>query len=284
MSDRPEEVIDPVNRAQVRFAFIAAIASMFIGAFLGLMIMLGLAGPLLPGDDIPRWTILVSEAFIVLPLFIILRNRQMPIIATFRLGNVSPIVWRDAIIIALGVTVLVDELDRLVAMIFPMPDSLQVELSFLSFSTPIEALLVIGGAAVVAPLTEEMVFRGFFQGQLEAGYRDATRAVVFSALLFMLLHFNPWWALQIYVLGMVLGYLTWRTGSIWPAVILHASNNMLAVLLINSGETTPSWYSQGDHVSPLWLLVAGTMTYAGFNSLIANTRRGQQLPEGGIVA
>ena len=257
---------------------------MFVGALLGIVLMLGLAGPLLPGDDLPRWTILVSEAFIVVPLLVILRNRKMPLVATFRLGNVAPVIWRDALIIAVGVTVLIDELDRLMAMVFPLPEGLQNGLNFLSFSTPFEALLVIGGAAVVAPIAEEMIFRGFFQGQLEAGYGDATRAVVYSALLFMVLHFNPWWALQIYLLGMVLGYLTWRTGSIWPAIVLHALNNLLAVLLVSSGEAAPAWYAVGGHVSPLWILVAAIMTYAGFHSLMANTQGDHQLPEGGIVA
>lgn len=284
MSDLPEEISAAANRAQVRFAFTAAILSMFVGALLGIFITLALAGPLQPGDDLPRWTILVSEAFIVVPLLIMLRNRRMPLIATFRLGNVAPIIWRDALIIAVGVAVLVDELDRLVTMVFPLPEGLQSGLSFLTFSTPFEALLVIGGAAVVAPIAEEMIFRGFFQGQLEAGYGDATRAVVYSSMLFMVLHFNPWWALQIYLLGMVLGYLTWRTGSIWPAVVLHALNNLLAVLLASSGEGEPAWYAVGGHVSVLWILVAAIMTYAGFHSLIANTQKDHQLPEGGAVA
>ena len=284
MPDLPEEMSAAVNRAQVRFAFTAAILSMFVGALLGIVITLGLAGPLQPGDDLPRWTILVSEAFIVVPLLVILRNRKMPLVATFRLGNVAPVIWRDALIIAVGVTVLIDELDRLMAMVFPLPEGLQNGLNFLSFSTPFEALLVIGGAAVVAPIAEEMIFRGFFQGQLEAGYGDATRAVIYSALLFMILHFNPWWALQIYLLGMVLGYLTWRTGSIWPAIVLHALNNLLAVLLVSSGEADPAWYAVGGHVSPLWILVAAIMTYAGFHSLMANTQGDHQLPEGGIVA
>ena len=136
MSELPEEISAAANRAQVRFAFTAAILSMFVGALLGIFITLALAGPLQPGDDLPRWTILVSEAFIVVPLLIMLRNRRMPLIATFRLGNVAPIIWRDALIIAVGVAVLVDELDRLVTMVFPLPEGLQSGLNFLSFSTP----------------------------------------------------------------------------------------------------------------------------------------------------
>ena len=130
------------------------------------------------------------------------------------------------------------------------------------------ALLVIAGAVVLAPVVEEAVFRGFFQGQLEIGYRDATKAVLFSSLLFMLLHFNPWWGMQIYIFGMVLGYLAWRTGSIWPSVTVHGVNNGLALMIANADAGSPEWYLTGKHVAPGWLLVAAFLVYGGFRLLL----------------
>ncbi len=278
MPDIQSQTNTPVNRGQVRFAFSATIISMVAGALLGVLITLRLAGPIEASGDLPRWTILLSEAFIPLPLLWLLRRRGLPLLRTLRLRAVSPVVLRDALIIALGVTVLIDELDRLVALLLPLPSNVQQGMNFLQFNTPFEALLIIAGAAVVAPIAEEMVFRGFFQGQLEQGLNDATRAVLYSAGLFMILHFNPWWAIQIYTLGMILGYLVWRTGSVWPAVILHGVNNLAAIMFANGNDESFAWYTLGGHVSPLWLLVAALMTYAGFRSLAANADQDKQQP------
>ncbi|UCD39237.1 MAG: CPBP family intramembrane metalloprotease [Fidelibacterota bacterium] len=252
----------------MRFAFTATIGSMFFGGFLGAMIVLVLIKPDGVDLDLPRWAIILSEALILVPLIYIIMRRQLPLAATLRLQGVTPVTLRDAVFIGLGVSVLIDELDRLVALLFPLPENIARGMEFLTFTTPFEALLVVGGAVIVAPLVEEVVFRGFFQGQLEAGYRDVTKAVLFSALLFTVLHFNPWWSLQIYLLGMVLGFLAWRTGSIWPCFIVHAVNNSLALWFANVAEGSVSWYAPGGHVSPLWLLAAALITYLGFKSLI----------------
>jgi len=256
------------GRRQVRFAFLATIGSMFFGGFMGAVIVLAFINPTSPDLDLPRWAIVLSESLILLPLAFIIQKRRLPLQTTFRLRGVSPGTLRDAVLIGLGVSVLIDELDRLVALVFPLPDYITGGMDFLTFSTGSEVLLVAAGVVVIAPLVEEIVFRGFFQGQLERGYRDATKAILLSSLLFTVLHFNPWWSLQIYLLGMVLGYLAWRTGSIWPSFMVHAINNSLSLWFANAAEDSFSWYAPGGHVSRLWLGVAALVTYIGFRSLL----------------
>lgn len=252
----------------MRFAFLATIGSMFFGGFIGAVIVLAFIDPASPDLNLPRWAIVLSESLILLPLVFIIQRRRLPLTATFRLRGVSPGTLRNTVLIGLGVSVLIDELDRLRALLFPLPEHISRGMEFLTFTTGSEVLLVAAGVVVIAPLVEEMVFRGFFQGQLERGYRDATKAVLLSSLLFTVLHFNPWWSLQIYLLGMVLGYLAWRTGSIWPSFVVHAINNSLSLWFANAAEDSFSWYTLGGHVSPLWLGVAALVTYLGFRSLL----------------
>jgi membrane protease YdiL (CAAX protease family) len=261
--------IDPNSgRRQVWFAFLVVIGSMVFGGIAGAVIMLALVNPTSPNLDIPRWAIILSEALILLPLSTIVVRRGISLPEAYRLRPVSSTVLRDTVFIGLGVTILVDELDRLVAMVFPLPENITRGMEFLTFSSPVEAVLVILGAVLLAPLVEEIVFRGFFQGQLEQGYRDPTKAILFSSLLFTILHFNPWWSLQIYLLGVVLGYLAWRTGSIWPSFVIHAVNNSLALWFANAPEESFAWYAPNGHVFPLWLLAAAAMVYLGFKSLL----------------
>ncbi len=272
MMDTPEELEITRGRKQVRFAFVATLGSMLMGGVLGAIIMLAFIDTTGPALDLPRWGIIFSEALILVPLVAFIRRRDLPLIPSLRLEAVDPVTIRDAVLIGVGVSVLMDELDRLVALVFPLPENIAQAMGFLTFNTPTEALLVVGGAVIMAPMVEEIVFRGFFQRQLELGYRDITKAILFSSGLFMVLHFNPWWSLQIYMLGIVLGFLAWRCGSIWPSVVVHGVNNALAVAFANAEEDAVSWYVMGGHVSPLWLLLAGLLVYTGFKSFLAQNQ------------
>ena len=260
------------GRRQVRFALYVTIGVIVFGELMGALIVRALGDPADADLNLPRWALLLSTLLFLVPLVLVLRRRAMPLASTLRIRAVAPVVLRDALFIGLGISVLIDELDRLLASIIPMPAAIAEGMNFLAFSTSTEALLVIGGAVLVAPLLEELVFRGFLQGQLEAGYRDATKAVLISAVVFTVLHLNPWWALQIYLLGVVLGFLAWRTGSIWPPFLVHATNNGLATWFANRSETGADWYTLGGHVAPQWLLVAAILANAGIRSLNSQGR------------
>jgi membrane protease YdiL (CAAX protease family) len=271
MSYQQKELTPAVNRDQIRFAFTVTIGSMLIGGVLGALLLISLMGDSLANQSLPKWGLVFSEIFILIPMLWWLRKKSLPLAETLRLTRITPEILRDAFAIGLGLSVIIDEVDRLVALVFPMPDELIRSLEFLVSDSPAEIFLLVLGAVILAPFIEELVFRGFFQRQLEQGYQDITKAVMISAAMFMILHFNPWWSLQIYLLGLALGYLAWRCGSIWPAVAVHAINNGLALITINLDGTDQAWYTMGGHVSPIWLLLAVGLTYVGFRSLIANT-------------
>ncbi|MEY4225563.1 MAG: hypothetical protein RL190_320 [Actinomycetota bacterium] len=85
------------------------------------------------------------------------------------------------------------------------------------------AVSVVIGASV----TEELYFRGLLYGRLDARFARAA-AVIGSAGAFGLAHFQPDAFPTLFALGLILGLLRMRTGSIWPAVGLHAANNGIA--------------------------------------------------------
>jgi len=90
-------------------------------------------------------------------------------------------------------------------------------------------------AAVLAPACEEITFRGYLQTTLGLRRRPAL-AIAGGAFLFALLHLDPVRFPALLLLGVVFGWITWRAGSIWPAVAAHAANNGLAAaLLLASG-------------------------------------------------
>ncbi|MBR6771164.1 MAG: CPBP family intramembrane metalloprotease [Lachnospiraceae bacterium] len=85
-------------------------------------------------------------------------------------------------------------------------------------------LLIIG---VLAPLSEEFVFRGiFFQGYKRSG--TTLQAILLSALLFSLVHMNFNQAAYAFVIGIIVALLVEATGSLWSSVLFH--------VLFNSGQ------------------------------------------------
>lgn len=94
-------------------------------------------------------------------------------------------------------------------------------------------LWMIASVVVVAPIFEEMVFRGFVYSGFERRL-GAIPAVLLSSALFTVLHgqYNVYELTQIFVLGMVLGLARMRTQSLLTPIVMHAANNGLATAVV----------------------------------------------------
>jgi hypothetical protein len=94
-------------------------------------------------------------------------------------------------------------------------------------------LLVIG-FCVAAPVTEEFLVRGFLYRGWSESFLRPTGAIVLSALAWTALHLqydHDWVPFgEVLSIGLLLGYLRYRSNSIWLTVILHGLNNLAAVV------------------------------------------------------
>ena len=88
-------------------------------------------------------------------------------------------------------------------------------------------LFFVGGA-IIAPLVEEIFFRGFVFAGLRPRY-GWPRAALLSAAVFALLHFTPTAMIPIFILGYIFALLYQFSGSIWPAILMHVLTNSLAL-------------------------------------------------------
>lgn len=93
--------------------------------------------------------------------------------------------------------------------------------------------------AIVAPIVEELIFRGLILSGFRRNYNGFV-AVFMSALLFALFHLNPWQFPATFVLGLLLGWLTIRTNSIILAILGHSINNFMVLLSITYWEEIQS--------------------------------------------
>ena len=87
--------------------------------------------------------------------------------------------------------------------------------------------LLVGGV-VVAPLAEEVFFRGFVFAGLCGRYKWQKAALVSSAL-FALIHLQLTAVIPIFILGYIFAYLYYQSNSIWPAILMHAATNALGL-------------------------------------------------------
>jgi membrane protease YdiL (CAAX protease family) len=93
--------------------------------------------------------------------------------------------------------------------------------------------IALAAAAVVvaAPLAEELVFRGLIYRLGRRAWGPWPAAVV-SALVFGLVHGEPWYLFGLVALGLLLAAVYELTGSLWSAVIVHAVHNAVALALL----------------------------------------------------
>jgi membrane protease YdiL (CAAX protease family) len=117
--------------------------------------------------------------------------------------------------------------------------------------------------AVVPGLCEELLFRGYAQRQFERA-TGPVAGIVLSGVLFGLYHLRLSQLLPLAVLGIYLAYLTWRTGSLWPAILVHMAHNGIAVVVAGYAQEHPSYDLETLEQAPMpWYAVVGGFAIFG---------------------
>lgn len=258
----------PVIIPKIRTSVSLLILGLLLASMVSLVIMI-----FLPESNLTTATqllLLIAELFLPIPIFYWAWRNRINLGEMLRINRVSSMSIVAAVIIAVSLTVIIDELDRLIQVILPLPESFSQIGKIMLITDWRSALLVIGVVVLAAPLVEELMFRGFFQRILEYRQGDITKSVLLSAMVFALIHFNPWWIIQIYLMGLFMGYLAWRTNSIWPSFILHAINNGWSVWWGHRPEPA-GFYEWHGHVHPAIIVASLACFYFGMRFFITVT-------------
>jgi membrane protease YdiL (CAAX protease family) len=164
----------------------------------------------------------------------------------------------------IGMSILLSEIDNRVRTILPVPAWLTEILQNL-FGAPENFFGAMTTLVIVAPLTEELLFRGLILRGFLSNY-SVRKAIIGSALLFGAFHLNPWQFTGAAVLGVVFAWWFVKTRSLLPCLFGHALNNGLPIILLALPQLQIRGYSTEitDRVEfqPLWfdtlgLLLAG---------------------------
>lgn len=127
----------------------------------------------------------------------------------------------------------------------------------------------IAAIAVLPALAEEIVFRGSLARGLGRD-RPMWQAIVISSAVFGIYHLIPAQVVATFMLGCLLGFVTMRSRSIVPAIVVHFLNNAIAIIVTrDSVPGATAWI--GDHPAVM-LATAITILLAGIALAIGAPR------------
>ncbi len=179
----------------------------------------------------------------------------------FYLRGFSPILVLPMIIMMLGLIIVVSELDNILQRFLPVPDWFMEMLGELGLSEGV-ALGTLILLVVVAPLTEEPLFRGILLHGFARNY-GAWWAVFVTAFLFGAIHMNPWQFVGAFFLGLTFGWWTLQTKSILPAILGHALNNGMVVITADvlsvEIQGFNAWEEGVQVHQPWWFTLSGVV-------------------------
>ncbi len=208
--------------------------TMAIGLYCTLFLGLIYGGIFLQDLDLTLGIFVTQWGILALPvlLFVWFVKADFRAVLSLRRPRAGIGLWLGAILAGLGTIVLIIQFGAWQQRLIPPPVELQELMTeLLSLGESPGGLLVLLLLIAVSPaICEELLFRG----ALVSGLRQWLRpwaVVVVVGLLFGLFHISIFRILPTALLGMLLTYFVLRSGSLYPAILIHLLNNGLAVML-----------------------------------------------------
>ncbi len=100
---------------------------------------------------------------------------------------------------------------------------------------------------VIAPIMEEILFRGILQDALMRKYGVFVGILIASAV-FGIVHIIPQQVVNAFMIGIVLGYIYYRTGALLPVILIHCINNAISYFtwMLNGGTLLSTREQMGN--------------------------------------
>jgi len=144
---------------------------------------------------------------------------------------------KRALFLILAIPIVVTIIDFLLTMIYAITwigifgePSSNTDLGTNWGSSSIDIAFLFLSVAIVTPIAEELFFRGYVLDAINRKHGDWT-AIIWSAVLFGLVHVDPFIIGSAFMGGIIYGWIRMRTGSLLPSIACHMMWNMLALVV-----------------------------------------------------
>lgn len=156
-------------------------------------------------NKLPAWSILgIVAIFTVIPFLSMVTD------------------WNDGIVFPESMRAIEEQLRN------TQKQSEEIIKTFISQGSLCSSLLII---AALAAVSEELLFRSVIQKAFIKLFRNAHVAIIVTAFVFSAVHMDFFGFFPRFVLGIMLGYMFWMSGSIIPSMLMHFANNATIVVL-----------------------------------------------------
>ncbi|MFA6910133.1 MAG: type II CAAX endopeptidase family protein [Candidatus Cloacimonadaceae bacterium] len=224
------------------------------------LLLLYYLGSYLQQQDLARGLVLTQLLIIALPIFILIRAFKMNGNEVLRLK--APKLKELLLVpfIAIPASILVALLSQAINTIYPFPENyLKMLGGLFSMDLPLWASFLV--IAVAPGICEELMFRGFLIRFFEKYGMKVS--IVLSGLLFAAFHLDPFRFVPVLILGMILAYLTLRSGSIFNAMLLHTINNGFALVIMSlASKPFMQIFVSGEDNLRYWLAIPAVVILA----------------------
>ena len=248
-----------------REAYLLVAASMVTGLFVGLLFQ-GIIQNLDNNALLDRIALFFSELALLIPLLLVLKQRNLKIINLVPLKKVSHLTLAMSVMLIAGVIGLVSVFEVLVIPYFPLPDYLlQLEDDLYQGGVLANGVLILA-AVIIAPVAEELLFRGLLQQSMFYHYGSMIPALVVPTVVFALTHFGYLFYIpalvELVALGLLLAWLVLKTGNLLIPILVHALFNFSAFsgLLIGSDTELETLADLGW----IWIISSTVLFIAGW--------------------
>lgn len=219
-------------------------------------------GTIVQEKDLIRGLLITEWILVFLPALIYMKTFKL----SFRDIHIKPLKIKDTILI-IFITLFLHPVVVFLDLTFMFILKLFINFELIQVPMPTnidEYIHYIFPIVVSAGICEELFFRGIIMSEYR--FLGRRNAIIISALLFGVFHFNFQNIVGPIILGLIFGYLVYRTGSIFAAVIGHMMNNLIAltlgyisVILTSEREATATVTNLHD--------ILGSIIFIGFIAL-----------------
>lgn len=223
-------------------------------------------------------TIVLMLACFLAPVLLLTWYAKFDLRRTLSLRGTSPMAWVGAVLLAAASPVLAHRVGQAIMQAFAPPPEVAQALADVQekmLSMPLAMVLLT--FAVLPAVCEELLFRGFVQSGLARRLGPVALCVTVG-ILFGLFHTDVYRIPTTSLLGVLLAYVCWRTGSIFPGMLIHVVNNGAAMLAGKMPAVASALgMDESGRSLPLWL--AGAALVAGLTLIACSRRRAERMAE-----
>ena len=180
--------------------------------------------------------------------------------SVFPLSKIRVMLIFPIFVTVVGVGIVTSKIENVIRFFIPLPDAMASALNMMMRDTSLLYLLLV--TVVAAAFLEEALFRGLILYGFLRNYH-LKKALMWSEILFLMMHLNPWQFPGTFLMGIVFGWWVVQTQSLWAGILGHILYNGIAVILfyynlpgLTMDLTKPVVFQ------PWWLDVSGLLLTA----------------------